>query len=327
MKSKLLWGLGSLWMLFLIVLLLNSSIWAPDPEGRLKMIAHRGVHHLYDPAGVGRDDCTAIRMLPGQEDLEIFENSIRSIHAAIGMEADMIEVDIAPTKDGKMVLFHDWTVDCRTNGKGKVRDLTLAELQSLDVGYGYSADGGQTFPLRGKGAGEIPTVEEVLAAAAFKPFLFNFKSNDPGEANQLNAILKTAGRNALKEGDGFYGAEAPVKRMKELIPGTWAWSNAGAKTCTTDYAWMGWLGIMPDSCKDGTLIVPLNYQWAFAGWPNRTIARMETAGARILIIGPMKSGEASGGLTHGDQLTDIPANFNGYVMVEDIRKVGPALVR
>lgn len=107
MKTKLLWGLGSFWMLFLIVLLLNSSRWAPDPDGRLKMIAHRGVHHIYDPTGIGRDDCTAVRMLPGQEYLEIFENTIHSIRAAVNMQADMVEVDVAPTKDGKMVLFHD----------------------------------------------------------------------------------------------------------------------------------------------------------------------------------------------------------------------------
>ncbi len=59
----------------------------------------------------------------------------------------MVEIDVAPTKDGKMVLFHDWTVDCRTNGKGETRDLTLAELKALDIGYGYTADGGKTYPF------------------------------------------------------------------------------------------------------------------------------------------------------------------------------------
>lgn len=327
MKKKLLWSLGGLWMIFISVLLLNSPRWAPDPEGRLQMIAHRGVHHLYDPTGVGRDDCTAVRMLPGQEKLEIFENTIHSIRAAVTAKADMVEVDIAPTKDGQMVLFHDWTVDCRTDGTGNTRDLTLAELQALDIGHGYSSDGGQTFPLRGKGIGKIPTVEAALAAESYKPFLFNFKNNDPDEADQLYAILKAAGRDPLKEGDGFYGAEAPVKRMKQLVPGIWGWSKPGVKACTQDYAWMGWMGITPESCKNGTLVVPLDYQWAIAGWPARTVARMEAVGARILITGPMNNRESTRGLTHGDQLTAIPKGFNGYVMVEDILQVGPALIR
>ncbi len=51
------------------------------------------------------------------------------------------------------MVFHDWGVDCRTNGKGVTRTLSLAEIKKLDVGYGYTADGGKTFPLRGKGVG------------------------------------------------------------------------------------------------------------------------------------------------------------------------------
>jgi hypothetical protein len=41
----------------------------------------------------------------------------------------------------------------------------------------------------------------------------------------------------------------------------------------------------------------------------------------------MNDHESTRGLTEGHQLTDIPVSFNGYVMVDDIRKVGPALIR
>ena len=141
---------------------------------------------------------------------------------AVGLGANMVEIDVAPTKDGKMVLFHDWTVDCRTDGKGDTRDLTLAELKALDIGYGYTADGGKTFPLRGKGVGKMPTVEEGLAALPVHPILFNFKSKNPREADQLFAILKASGRDSEKLGDAFYGDERPVKRMRELLPDNWS---------------------------------------------------------------------------------------------------------
>ena len=115
--------------------------------------------------------------------------------------------------------------------------------------------------------------------------------------------------------------------MAELYPEAWVWAKPAAKACTRDYVWMGWLGITPDSCKKGTLIVPINSQWMISGWPSRTIARMDAVGARILIIGPTNDGEAARGLTHGRQLADIPIGYNGYVMVEDILQVGPALIR
>jgi glycerophosphoryl diester phosphodiesterase len=167
--------------------LLNATWLAPTPAGKPKLIAHRGVYHLYDKrAAFGRDTCTARFIRP--PDHEVFENTIASIQMAAGLGGDMVEIDVAPTKDGKMVLFHDWTVDCRTNGKGETRDLTLAELKALDIGYGYTADGGKSFPLRGKGIGQIPTVEEALAALPSRPLLFNFKSKSPDEADQLFAI-------------------------------------------------------------------------------------------------------------------------------------------
>ena len=48
----------------------------------------------------------------------------------------------------------------------------------------------------------------------------------------------------------------------------------------------GWSGRLPKSCRGRTLIVPLNYQWAFWGWPNRLIARMEAHGGRATRSNP-----------------------------------------
>lgn len=317
-----------LWIFAAIVAWLtlsNASFLAPDPVGKPKLIAHRGVYHLYDKrAAAGRDTCTAAHALPPSHD--VFENTPESMRWAVGLGAAMVEVDVAPTKDGRMVLFHDWTVDCRTDGTGETRDLTLAELKALDIGYGYTADGGQTFPLRGKGVGKMPTVEEGLAALPVHPILFNFKSNDAREADQLYAILKAAGRDSQKIGDAFYGGTRPVKRMRELLPANWSFDlKGGAKACTKDYIAYGWTGIVPESCRNGVIVLPINYQWAFWGWPDRLIARMDSVGARVIVLGPYESGKSNEGLTTPQQLAKVPASFNGYIWVEDIREVGPAL--
>ena len=305
--------------------LINASWLAPTPVGGPKLVAHRGVSHLYDKTGLGRDDCTATRIRTPEHD--IFENTTKSMKMAAGLGANIVEVDIAPTKDNRMVLFHDWTIDCRTNGKGETRDHTLAELQALDIGFGYSADGGKTFPLRGKGVGMMPTMEQALAELQSRAILFNFKSNDAAEADQLAAIIKASGRDAAKLGDGFYGAQAPVDRIRKLMPGTWAFSKDEAKACTKAYVATGWTGIVPGTCKDAALFIPLNYQWTMWGWPNRLISRMESVGAKVIVFGPFDKDDATGGLTEPGQLGDIPSSFNGYIWVEDIWAVGPALKR
>lgn len=303
----------------------NASFLAPDPAGKPKLIAHRGVYHLYDKrAAAGRDTCTARHILPPRD--ATFENTPESMRRAVGMGAAMVEVDVAPTKDGRMVLFHDRTVDCRTDRKGATRDLTLAELKALDIGYGYTADGGQSFPLRGKGVGLMPTVEEGLAALPVHPILFDFKSKDAAEADRLFAILKASGRDSAKIGDAFYGAEAPVKRMRQLLPANWSFDlKTGAMACSKDYVTWGWTGIVPESCRNGVIAIPVNYQWTYWGWPDRLIARMNSVGARIIVFGPYESGKSNEGLTTPQQLAKVPASFNGYIWVEDIREIGPTL--
>ena len=75
--------------------------------------------------------------------------------------ADVLEMDAHITKDSQIVLMHDETVDRTTNGKGLIEDLTLAQLKKLDAAYGWSNDGGKTFPYRGQGI-QVPTLEELF---------------------------------------------------------------------------------------------------------------------------------------------------------------------
>lgn len=310
---------------FLVLSFINASWLAAGPRGYLKLLAHRGAYQQYSRAGITRDSCTAVKMNPPVH--PYLENTIPGMQQAARNGAQMIELDIAPTKDGRLVVFHDWTLDCRTNGTGPVRDATLAQLKALDVGYGYTADGGKTFPFRGAGVGLMPTLEQVLAAFPEKPLLFNFKSKDPAEADLLAAALKVAGRDPVKIGDGFYAGKdaGPVARIRTHIPKAWVFSNEAAKACTKAYGWQGWLGITPEVCRNGTIMIPLNYQWSFAGWPNRLIARMEAVGAKVVILGPVDDKDHPRGLDLPEQIGEIPAGFNGYVWVDDIYTVGPAL--
>ena len=62
------------------------------------------------------------------------ENTLASFSAAMDAGADMIELDVHLTKDNQLAVIHDEKVDRTTNGEGRVRDLKLNELRSLDAG-------------------------------------------------------------------------------------------------------------------------------------------------------------------------------------------------
>lgn len=303
--------------------LINASWIAPRSQKPLILVAHRGLAQQFDRKGVGRDTCTATRIRPSEHDF--IENTLRSMSNARHFGADAIELDVQPTKDGQMVVFHDWTLDCRTDGKGPVRERTLAELKRLDVGYGYTADGGRTFPLRGRGIGGMPTVEEALRETPRRGLFFNFKSKDPRDADALVAAFRRAG----VEIDGkfaFYGHPNVTRRMRQLVPGAWTFWKGDMKACLTDYVKFGWTSYIPESCHNTTVAVPLNYQWAIWGWPKRFIARMESVGTRVILLGPYEDGEIAG-LERPEQLGKVPRDFRGYLWIEDFYNVGRALER
>lgn len=75
------------------------------------------------------------------------ENTLAAIDAALNAGADAVEFDLHVTADGVPVLFHDDTLERTSNGKGRLRDRTLAELGVLDAGGWYGADfAGEPIP-------------------------------------------------------------------------------------------------------------------------------------------------------------------------------------
>ncbi len=81
------------------------------------------------------------------------KNTMAALKAARQDGAHALEVDVRPTRDGHLVLMHDPTVNSTTDGRGRVKDLTLSELRSLDAGSRF----GPAY------TGEaIPTLDDVL---------------------------------------------------------------------------------------------------------------------------------------------------------------------
>jgi len=101
----------------------------PESKHKFIVVAHRGDH------------------------VEVPENTIAAFKKGIKHGVDYVEIDLRTTKDSVLVIMHDNTVDRMTNGKGKVSELTYAQIQQLKV-MDKRKDSTKTYP--------VPTFEEVL---------------------------------------------------------------------------------------------------------------------------------------------------------------------
>ncbi|MED1097276.1 MULTISPECIES: glycerophosphodiester phosphodiesterase [Bacillus] len=89
------------------------------------------------------------------------EHTLVSYEKGEKMHGDYIEVDLQMTKDGKLIAMHDETVDRTTNGTGRVKDYTLAQIKQLDTGSWFN----EAYPQYANPDYEglkVPTLEEVF---------------------------------------------------------------------------------------------------------------------------------------------------------------------
>ena len=302
----------------------NASWRAAAPaDPQLRLIAHRGVHQTFHREGLDNDTCTAERIYPPVHDF--IENTLPSMQAAFDAGADIVEIDVHPTIDGKFAVMHDWTLDCRTEGEGITRDHDMAYLKSIDIGYGYTADGGATFPLRGKGIGMMPELGEVLAAFPDRCFLINFKSREAREGDMLAAVIAAhpEWRGAIW---GAYGGDEPTYRAAGLLDGLAVWSRRGLVDCLLQYEGLGWTGYMPQACRNTMIMLPINIAPWVWGWPNLFLERVRNAGSAVILLGPYEQGDpGTAGIDTLEQLAQVPPQFDGYVWTNRIELIGPAL--
>lgn len=323
-KKILLRGAGVVGLFVVVVFLYNSSWFeTPQGDGKLRLLSHRGVHQTFPKDGVGSDTCTAARINPPPHHL--IENTLPSMAAAFEAGAEVVELDVHLTTDKQFAVFHDWTLECRTNGKGVTEQFDMAYLKTLDLGYGYTADGGKTFPLRGHGVGLMPTLTEVLERFPGKQFLVNFKSGRTEEGEALARLVREhpEWRNAIW---GTYGGAEPTEKSLELIDGLKGYTSRSIKDCAVRYFLVGWTGVVPDICRDTMIIVPENFSWAVWGWPHKFMRRMADAGTTVILTSSFERG--NGGTSGVDTIEDlaiVPDNFGGYVWTNRIELIGPKL--
>ena len=120
------------------------------------------------------------------------ENSLESLKNAIAFGADIIETDVRMTKDGHIVIMHDYAVNRTTNGSGYIGDLTLDEIRALRLRDNLGA----MSPY------QVPTLEEFIAVAKGKAWLYLDKAiydlPGPEEGTLVRKLLEIARANGLR---------------------------------------------------------------------------------------------------------------------------------
>jgi len=314
MKTRI-YGLSGL---IFCLYLWNASWWGAPQVRDLDIQAHRGLSQNFSTVDLTRDSCTATRIDPPRH--RYIENTTRSMQAALDAGATQIELDIHPLIDGEFAVFHDWTLECRTNGQGRTRDKTWAELRALDIGYGYTADNGQSFPFRGQFIGAMPRLSDVLTQFPDTHLTINIKDRSRDNATALLSYIPPQNLASLE----FVGHETPMSQIKRINPDLRVMSRERAKSCLTSYTALGWSGYVPKPCQNMTVPVPANFRRLLWGWPYKFEARLNKAGSRSMLLGPL-SAAGSTGIDSAADLKYVPARYSGIVFTNKADIVAPIL--
>lgn len=119
---------------------------------------------------------------------ELPENTLAAFRRALDYDIDALESDVHLTSDGQVVVSHD-PDGARCCGVAReIRRSTLAEVQSWDAGWGFTAaDGGRPFAGQGH---RIPTLEEVLREFPTIRLNLDIKQTSPSMVGPLLALLR-----------------------------------------------------------------------------------------------------------------------------------------
>lgn len=138
-------------------------------------------------------------------------NTIPSFELALAQGATGIELDTHLSKDGQLIVLHDFSVDATTDGKGLAKDMTLAQLKELDAGSSFSAE---YAGIR------IPTLSEVFEAVGKKCFINVEIKSESQETDGVEQAVADCIRQHGLEASVIISSFNPLalKRFREILP-------------------------------------------------------------------------------------------------------------
>ena len=275
-------------MIYAIVFIVQY-FWKGNPKdleekAENEIVSHRGVHLNYQQwAYQKKSVCEARHALPPQH--EYIENTMDSIEAAFDFGSTIVEIDIRKTADDNLVIFHDAKLECRTDGTGRVADHPVEYLKKLDVGYGYSTDGGKTFPRRGMGVGLMPTLDEVLTKFPDQKFIIDNKDADLESIEILSKILKNYPVHQ-RENLYFWGPGRTLKALQKITPEVSRLFVLRSKVTSDFLRFYFSFGLIKLPSQHRDLVIGLKTKrlkllW---GWPYRFLNKLHQSGVEFYLL-------------------------------------------
>jgi len=139
------------------------------------------------------------------------ENTLAAVAAAVELGCDLVEIDVHLTTDDEVVVIHDRTVDRTTDGTGLVREMTLADLRTLDAGsWRDERFAGQRIPT-------LREVLELLSPTDVRP-LIEVKAfeGDPYERLAAKVVDRLEECRMLSRAVAQSFSPAAVRRLRAL---------------------------------------------------------------------------------------------------------------
>lgn len=180
----------------------------------------------------------------GGED-EFPSNTMYAFREAVAAGADMLELDVGVTRDDRVVVMHDTTVDGKTNGRGTVSSKTLRQIRRLDAAYWFAPRArehyshelprrayrfrgiatGKRKPPKGYRASDfrVPTLAQVMRAFPRTPINVEIKGRTPEEADaeyvrNAEVLARLLRRTTRRDLIVVSFKQPAVDRFHELAP-------------------------------------------------------------------------------------------------------------
>ncbi len=163
------------------------------------------------------------------------ENTLAAFDQGLSIGADGLELDVHLSRDGRVVVHHDVSLERTTNGSGAVSSCTFEELAGLDAGYRFCLGG--DFPFRGRGFC-VPALADVLRRYADTRVVIELKNGS--EALALAALEDVRRAGALERvcfGSEHIGGLQAIRRAEPAA------ATSAARREIRNGLWRAWCGL------------------------------------------------------------------------------------
>jgi glycerophosphoryl diester phosphodiesterase len=117
------------------------------------------------------------------------ENTMPAFDSAVEMKVDVIETDVHLTADGKVVIWHDDTLERMSGDSRRINSMSWQEIKKVNAGTLFTKDGGKTFPFKDKNIHPV-LIRDLLCKYPHMKFNVDLKDKDLLLAEKFAEILK-----------------------------------------------------------------------------------------------------------------------------------------